>query len=276
MPLDPEQVLGLLLGRGIAGVQQVVDRRLDHVQRIAELVRDAAGDLPEGGQPLGPLKPRRVLVLIGVLDDRQVEIEQLVERADRLLQGCVVALPVILEAADEPCPEPRQRDIGVDLLEPDLDMPPADPPAAGDVVGVVRAGEELAKPLHQRSLEPFDLRLAARDDLARIIVAVDLGVEVVNQRDEARLDQRGGGHQPFGVRFGPTDVGLEFAIAAKPPVRLHFVPSRPPQCHEKSPRTVLRKTVAWALETQPVGPFVSHPVNFSQFYIRTALLGSRR
>ena len=41
--------------------------------------------------------------------------------------------------ADQPGPQPRQRDVGVDLVEADLDVPPADPPAAGDVVGVVRA-----------------------------------------------------------------------------------------------------------------------------------------
>ena len=87
VPLDPPQVLGLLLGRGVAGVEQVVDRRLDHVERVAQLVGDAAGDLPERRQPLAPLEPRRVLGLVGVLDDRQVEVEQLVERADRLLQG---------------------------------------------------------------------------------------------------------------------------------------------------------------------------------------------
>ena len=113
-------------------------------------------------------------------------------------------------------------------------MPPADPPAAGDVVGVVRAGEELAEPLHQRSLEPFDLRLAARDDLARIIMAVDLGVEVVDQGDEMRARSAGRRHQPFSVRFDPTDVGLEFAIAVEAPVPLHFVLSRTAALHEKT------------------------------------------
>ena len=168
VPLDPPEVLGLLLGRGVAGVQQVVDRGLDHVERVAQLVGDAAGDLPERRQPLAPLEPRDVLGLVGVLDDRQVEVQQLVERADRLLQGLRVTRPALVERADQPDPQPRQRDVGVDLIQADLDVPPADPPAAGDVVGIVRPGQQVADPLDQRALEPIDLGLPARDDLARV------------------------------------------------------------------------------------------------------------
>ncbi len=86
-----------------------------------------------------------------------------------------------MEAADQPRPQPGQRDVGVDLLEADLDVPPADPPAAGDVVGIVPAREQIADPLHERALEPLDLGLSARDDLACIRVALDLVVEVVDQ-----------------------------------------------------------------------------------------------
>ena len=104
-------------------------------------------------------------------------------------------VPALVEAADQARAKPRQRDVGVDLLQADLDVPPADPPAAGDVVGIVRPGQQLADPLHESALEPVDLGLPARDDLARCRVALDLGVEVVDKVMEIRLQQRGGGRR---------------------------------------------------------------------------------
>ena len=141
---------------------------------------------------------------------------------------------------DKPGPKPGQGDVGVDLLEADLDVAPADPPAAGDVAGVVLPGEEIADPLHESALEPVDLGLAARDDLARIGVALDLGVEVVDQVVEARLQQRGGGDNPLGVGVGPTHVGLELAITVKEPIRVHLDPhlSNDPK---KNPRPAVRR-----------------------------------
>ena len=59
VPLDALQVLGRLLRRRIAGVEQVVDRGLDDVERVAQLVGDAAGDLADGRQPLAALLPGR-------------------------------------------------------------------------------------------------------------------------------------------------------------------------------------------------------------------------
>ncbi len=98
--------------------------------------------------------------------------------------------------ANEPRAQPRECDVGINLLEADLDMPPADPPPPGDVIGIVVAGQELANPLHERPLEPVDLGLPARDHLASRGMPLDLGVEVVDKIIETRLQERGGRHDP--------------------------------------------------------------------------------
>ena len=240
LPLDSPQVIGLLLGGGVAGIEQVVDRCLDHVQRVANLVGNSAGDLPEGRQPLAPLKPRHVLGLVGVLDDRQVEVQQLVERADRGLQAIGIALPGFVKIAEQPGAEPGQCDVGIDLVEPDLDVPPADAPAACDILGVVPAREQIADPLHESALESIDLGLPTRDDLACIRVSLDLSVEVVDQGEEVFLQQRSGRHDPLRVGFGPSDIGLEFAITFKESLRVHLGPLACDRVYKKThapPRT---------------------------------------
>src|SRR5262249_53513272 len=68
VPLDALEVFGGLGGRGVAGVEQEVDRRLDHVEGVAQLVGDAAGYLPDRRQALAALLPAEVLRLVGVLD----------------------------------------------------------------------------------------------------------------------------------------------------------------------------------------------------------------
>ena len=77
-----------------------------------------------------------------------------------------LAGPSFLEARDEARAEPGQCDVGVDLLEANLDMPPADPPTAGDVILHRRARKQIADPFHQGPLEPIDLGLTARDHFA--------------------------------------------------------------------------------------------------------------
>ena len=147
LPLDPLAVLGPLLGRGVAGVEQVVDRGLHHVQRVAQLVGHARRP-PGRASPAARLRWRRpgVLGLVGVLDDRQVEVEQLVQRPDRRSRDVGRSPSQSPAGRDQPGPEPRQGDVGVDLVEADLDVPPADPPAALDVSRVVRPGEAARGP----------------------------------------------------------------------------------------------------------------------------------
>ena len=74
-------VLGALLGQGVACVQQIIDGRLDDVERVAQLVSDASGNLTDGRQALAALQADDVFRLVGVLDEGQVEIDQRVERA---------------------------------------------------------------------------------------------------------------------------------------------------------------------------------------------------
>src|SRR5271157_6570979 len=52
MPFDPAEVLGLLLGRGVARGEQEVNRGLDHVQGVAQFMGNARGNLPQTGQTL--------------------------------------------------------------------------------------------------------------------------------------------------------------------------------------------------------------------------------
>jgi hypothetical protein len=74
-----------------------------------------------------------------------------------------------------------QGDVGVKLVEANLDVAHADPPAAQHVVAIVASGEQLAQPADQGALEALDLLSSASDDLAGVGVALDLLVEVVDQ-----------------------------------------------------------------------------------------------
>ena len=54
---------------------------------------------------------------------------------ERLLQGIRLARPALVQGrGSAPVRSRDSAHVGVDLLEADLDVPPADPPAAGDVV----------------------------------------------------------------------------------------------------------------------------------------------
>ena len=85
--------------------------------------------------------------------------------------------------------------------------------------------------------------------LRAVGMALDLGVEVVDQGVEVGLQQRGGGDDPLGVGVGPADVGLELAITVEESIRVHVAP---PTCHKSIKKPTLRRqAVAWAFETRP-------------------------
>jgi hypothetical protein len=172
---------------------------------------------------------------MAVLDDRQVEVEQRVQRPPHRDRVAEVARPVRVQRPEQAAPQPGQGDVGVDLVEPDLDVPPADPPPPGHVVAVVRPRQQFPQPDDQRPLEAGDLPGAAGDDLAGVRVAVDLGVEVVDQRGEVRLEQ--GRHRPDvgGVLVGPADVALEVLVAPELFVRGHggSQPAGPGRCRRR-------------------------------------------
>ena len=121
--------------------------------------------------------------------------------------------------------------------------------------------EELADPVDERALEPLDLCLAAGDDLAGVGVALDLGVEVVDQRGQVRLQQRGGGRDPLRVVVGPADVGLELPVAVEELVRVHDRPRSRDREMKKAHASPSGE--AWAYKTRPARPFASDPVNHS-------------
>ena len=62
-------------GSALRALARVVRRGLDHVERVSELVGNAAGDLSQGRQALMRLQASHVFGLICVFDDRQVEIQ---------------------------------------------------------------------------------------------------------------------------------------------------------------------------------------------------------
>src|SRR5687767_6310398 len=74
----------------------------------------------------------------------------------------------------------RQGGIGVDLIETDFNMTQANAPTAGDVIGVVAAGEQFSKPIGQRYFKSSDLLGATSDDFACIGMALNLGVKIVD------------------------------------------------------------------------------------------------
>jgi hypothetical protein len=188
-------------------------------------VSDAAGHLADGRQPLGPLLAGGVLGLVGVLDQGQVQIEQGVQGpADGQQRAGVATWPGVLQGVEQAAAQPRQGHVGVDLAQADLDVPPADTPAPGHVGAVVAAREQFTQPLHQGALEALDLGGAAGEDLAGLGVAVDLGVEVLDERAEVGLEQRRHRSDQEGVLVGPADVGLHLLVAVEELLGVHGGP----------------------------------------------------
>src|SRR5262249_29141537 len=72
LSFDAMKVLAVLRRRWITGVEQIVNGRLDDVERIAQLMRDSTGNLPNSRQPLDALLSQEIFSLIGLLDDRQI------------------------------------------------------------------------------------------------------------------------------------------------------------------------------------------------------------
>ena len=95
----------------------------------------------------------------------------------------------VVQGSQQAAAQARQGDVGVDLVQADLDVPPADLPAAGHVVPVVAARRAVRGATQQRALEPVDLGRAAGDDLAGVGVALDLGVEIVDQSGQNRIER---------------------------------------------------------------------------------------
>jgi hypothetical protein len=141
--------------------------------------------LADRGQPLAVLLAGEVLRLVGVLDLGQVQVEQFVQRRDGGHQAGTVPRPALPQRPHQPGADARQGDVGVKLVEPDLDVPPADPPAPDHVLAVVGPGEQLPHPAEQTSLESIDLLLAAGNDAVGTRVTLYLGVAVVDERPGA-------------------------------------------------------------------------------------------
>ncbi len=169
---------------------------------------DAAGHLADGGQSFAPLLATDVFCLVGIFDDREVEIQKGVQRAADAHRFLRLALPAGLQGQQQPAAEAGQGHVGVNLVQPDFDMAPADAPAPRDIVAIVGAEQEFPQPAAQRPLEAIDLCRAARDDLACLGVTFDLGVEIVDERHEVSFQQRSHRPNPHRIRIGPADIPL--------------------------------------------------------------------
>ncbi len=165
--------------------------------------------------------------VVGLVDDGQVKVEQLVERTDRRSELVRLTCTLLVHRLDHTRAQSSQGGVGIDLVEADLDVPHADSPAALHVRLVVRTEEQLTDPPQQGAFEAIDLLLAACDDVTRVGVTIDLGVEIVDQRRQMRFEPWGDGRDKLGILSGPSHVGLEFPIAIVEPLSTHvylFVP----------------------------------------------------
>ena len=77
--------LDVLLGALVVADAALEDeeRRLDHAQRVAQLVADGADQLAEGGEPLVARLLREQILAVGVEHDGELEVEDLAERGAR-------------------------------------------------------------------------------------------------------------------------------------------------------------------------------------------------
>ena len=83
LTIDALQMLVRLFRRWTCCVYQVVGLRSNRIQRVSQFVCDSCCELAKCDQSLLPLLAGGELRLIGVLDDREVEIEQPVQRLHR-------------------------------------------------------------------------------------------------------------------------------------------------------------------------------------------------
>src|SRR5262249_3203671 len=96
-----------------------------------------------------------------------------------------------------------------------LDVSPADLPAARDVLLVVGSGEQLLEPAEQRGLQPGDLLAAAGNYLQGLRLPLDRRIEVVDQHPKGGLDNGPGPPDQIPVFAGTADIALQALIALK-------------------------------------------------------------
>src|SRR5262249_16032779 len=115
------------------------------------------------------------------LDDGQVQIKQHVERPLARQSFLKVTGQPLLNGSKQTPAQTRQGHIRIDLVEPDFDVPPPDPPAPRNVILVIRTVKQLVEPATQSAFEPLDPRRAALDDLESVGMALDLFVKIVDE-----------------------------------------------------------------------------------------------
>ena len=152
-----------VLGRPVVVLHPALEdeqRGLDDPEGIAEIVADAGRELPDGRQPFGATQAFVGVVAVGLEHDRQLEVEQLVDRVARGHEGLAVVREGVLEHPPVVEAHHVDRRHHVLLGQGDLHVAAAD--AGPQLVErlVVGSGESPVHPLLQGPLEPVDLGLS--------------------------------------------------------------------------------------------------------------------
>ncbi len=160
-----------------------------------------------------PLVLRELLLadmfrLVRILDNRQIEVEETIERLNRSAQRLGRAAGGGDHEVDRAVAQPRQRRASVGGVQADFSVAKANFPAASDVVGVKLGAERIAQPTPQTRFEAFDLGRPAGNHAQRRRVLLKLVVEIVDQRGEPGPQILRHMADISGVFIGPADVAL--------------------------------------------------------------------
>ncbi len=156
---------------------QEVERRLDHAERVAQLVAHRADELAEGREALLARLLGEQVFAVRVQHDGQLEVEDLAERRSGAVQLIGAIEVVLVDQVIHRLPHHVHGAEHVVLRQRDAHVKPADARAQLEVRLVPRAAEELVHPRLQRDLEVTDDRLATDQRLARALVLEDALVE---------------------------------------------------------------------------------------------------
>jgi hypothetical protein len=174
------------LARRLRGRELLVDQqhaRVDHAERVLELLPDARRELAERGEPLR--LPHAALVHLGVALEHEGELEvaRLLDGRDAARRRARLAPLRGERELDEPATQPVHGERHVALGEADLDVAAPDAGRELERGRVEGAVQQPLHPLGEGELEPFDLR-GVGEHGARVGVLEDDAIEIFDERGE--------------------------------------------------------------------------------------------
>ena len=211
-----------------------IRRALHHAQRIPQLMSDAGGELADGRQTLGRSVLGQQVVPVGLEHDRQLDVQDLVQRRQHPLERLGRHPGRLPEHIGRPKADAIHRREHVHLRKVDLDVNSTDPGPPLEVVVVVGPLEQLVDPPQQRLLQPGNLGRPAGDGRARVRMRLDRRVEVVDDRPEVRRDQRM--RLAEGLRRGVIEPNVSLHVFAEGPEHAAHVITQPAEGHVRAGR----------------------------------------